>query len=122
MKRSCNILPPFRPPWRYDLYQALFSALLPNSLAQRGEGRARELYHQAQMIAEKTGEEMSALMWSLATLESAMNTSAAEEEFQSLPSSQTKPSRQAAFFGTSGSKRSNPSSQSSRCSQPYLLG
>ncbi len=87
MKRSYRILPPFQPPWRYDLYQALFSALLIHPLAERGEGRAKELYRQAVLIAEHTKEPVSDLVWALATFESQI--SAAEEN--RLPSSHSSP-------------------------------
>ncbi len=124
MKRSYSILPPFRSPWRYDLYQALFSALLVAPNANRGEGRARELYHQAQIIAEKTGEELSLVVWALATFEYAITHSAAGQE--SFPSSHSSPlsrtSGDKAFVPGKHPQTRNPSSQSSHCSQPNLWG
>lgn len=65
-------LPAFRIPWRWDLYRVLVAVLSIDASAYRGEARARELYRQAQDIAEKTGEAVSDLVWALATLEAAL--------------------------------------------------
>jgi hypothetical protein len=118
MKRSYQILPPFRPPWRADLYDALSYALSMPPRSERGEGRAKELYNQALLIAEESGENLSELIWALATFESAMNQAngtAEEERFPprlpSSPSPQKKASDYHAFLRSIASIQPTLSSQ-----------
>lgn len=120
MKHPYSILPPFRPPWRYDLYQSLFSALLLNPKAERGEGRAKELYRQAVMIVEKTGEDLSAVVWALATFEHAITQSAAEEV--RFPSSHSSPQKKASAYHAFLQKVPPEQPNPSHCSQPSLFG
>jgi hypothetical protein len=102
MKRPYEILPPFRAPWRADLYDALSYALSRPPRSERGDGRAKELFAQALLIAERTKEDLGAVVWALATLESAMiqaEGAAEEERFPPrLPSSQQKHSDYHAFL------------------------
>ena len=67
-----HVLPPFRVPWRWDLYRALHAALSISSRADRGDARAKELYRRAKLIAKETGEELSKVVLALAALEADM--------------------------------------------------